>query len=268
MKKKYFLCSDIHSDFKALQEALKEHQFDIDNPQHILVVAGDIFDRGSESVALYEFLKDLCDKNRAIVLQGNHHQMFIDFLENKNLHLCSFNYVRNGMKHTVADFLHRTEPWDTYIILKYSDQEQHDMTNEDWNREWAGFVERSAKEINDEYPELLPWLKSLPHYLELKNTIVTHGMIDCHSEDWHNPDIKWEDCHWAKPHEAAFMRNSTGKHVYLGHIDSETIREVWNEPKGNYELYTRQSGDVTYLDSCTIYTHKVNMVVVEDEEIE
>ena len=83
-----------------------------------------------------------------------------------------------------------------------------------------------------------------------------------------NADIKWEDCHWAKPHEAAFMKNSTGKHVYLGHIDSETIREVWNEPKGNYELYTRPSGDVTYLDSCTIYTHKLNMVVVEDEEIE
>ncbi len=52
--KKYFICSDLHGNFTALEKALQENGFDIDNESHILVVAGDIFDRGEESVKVYE----------------------------------------------------------------------------------------------------------------------------------------------------------------------------------------------------------------------
>ena len=56
--KKYFICSDIHSDYNALMNAIKENGFDINNDNHILVVAGDIFDRGEDSVKVYEYLKN------------------------------------------------------------------------------------------------------------------------------------------------------------------------------------------------------------------
>lgn len=71
--KKYFLCSDIHSDYTALINAINDSGFDEKNDDHILVVAGDIFDRGQESIALYNYLKELTDKKKAIVLTGNHH---------------------------------------------------------------------------------------------------------------------------------------------------------------------------------------------------
>ena len=97
------------------------------------------------------------------------------------------------MKQTVADFLHRTEPWDTYIILKYSDQEQHDMTNEDWNREWAGFVERSAKEINSEYGYDIPNHGYLEKWAKqgvlLLNTVLT---VRAHQANSHR-GIGWEE---------------------------------------------------------------------------
>lgn len=266
--KKYFICSDLHGNFSALEKALQENNFDIDNESHILVVAGDIFDRGEESVKVYEYLKEMTDKKRAIVLQGNHHKMFINFLEAKDYNLCFFNHKYNGMRTTIDDFLHQTHSWIMYIEMRHTDEEQRKMTNEDFNDEWIEYVKSSAKEINEEYPELLPWLKSLPDYLELKNSIITHGMIDGKAEDWRKPRMGWENCHWAKPEDAAFLYNNTGKHIYLGHIDSDTIRETLHLPRDNYSLYTRESGDVTYLDGCTILTNKVNMVIVEDEEIE
>lgn len=265
--KKYFLCSDIHSDYTALINAINDSGFDEKNDDHILVVAGDIFDRGQESIALYNYLKELTDKKKAIVLTGNHHFMLIDFLECNNPYLCFFNYRRNGLSATIDDFSHRTMGWDTMINLKYSSDEQRKMSDQDWNKEWELFIKDTSKEINEEFPDLLPWLKSLPDFLELKNSIITHGMIDCTHGNWRTPLQGWKDCHWAKPKDAAFLRNDTGKHIYLGHIDADTIRECYHLEPDNETLFTRPGGDVTYLDSCTILTHKVNVVVIDDEPI-
>ena len=232
-----------------------------------LHIVGDIFDRGQESIALYNYLKELTDKKKAIVLTGNHHFMLIDFLECNNPYLCFFNYRRNGLSATIDDFSHRTMGWDTLINLKYSSDEQRKMSDQDWNKEWELFIKDTSKEINEEFPDLLPWLKSLPDFLELKNSIITHGMIDCTHGNWRTPLQGWKDCHWAKPKDAAFLRNDTGKHIYLGHIDADTIRECYHLEPDNETLFTRPGGDVTYLDSCTILTHKVNMVVIDDEPI-
>lgn len=266
--KKYFICSDIHGDYEALSKALEDNKFDFTNESHILVVAGDIFDRGEDSVRVYELLKELTDKKRAIVLQGNHHKMFIEFLQKKDYNLCFFNHKYNGMRTTIDDFLHQTHSWIMWIEYRHTDEEQRKMTDSDFNEEWINYVNSSADEINKEYPELLPWLENLPDYLELKNSIITHGMIDGRATDWRKPRMGWDNCHWAKPEDAAYLYNSTGKHIYLGHIDSDTIRETLHLQKDNYSLFTRDAGDVTYLDSCTILTHHLNMVVIEDSPIE
>lgn len=265
--KKYFICSDIHSDYDALITALKDSHFDFDNKDNILIVAGDIFDRNEDSVKVYKLLKQMYDENKAIILQGNHHSMLIDFLEKKNLGLAFFNFSRNGLNATIDDFLHQTLSWDMFIVSKYTEKEQKELTREQWNKEWCDFVKYASNLINNEYPDLLKWLKDMPDYLELKNSIVTHGMIDCNSENWRYPKKGWNELHWATPKDSAFMKNTTGKHIYLGHIDTRTIRKEYGE-KESYDIYTRPSGDITYLDSCTILTHKLNMIVIEDDPIE
>ena len=57
--KKYFVCSDIHSHYNELMTALNDAKFDINNPEHILIVLGDIFDRGDQSIEVYNFLRGL-----------------------------------------------------------------------------------------------------------------------------------------------------------------------------------------------------------------
>lgn len=55
--KNYFICSDIHGYFDEWMCSLNEAGFDYSNKDHILVVLGDIFDRGRQPKEVYEFLK-------------------------------------------------------------------------------------------------------------------------------------------------------------------------------------------------------------------
>ena len=57
MKKKLFICSDIHGHATILKEELNKAGFEIGNEQHLLICLGDYFERGDESLEVYEFLK-------------------------------------------------------------------------------------------------------------------------------------------------------------------------------------------------------------------
>ena len=57
--KTYFFVSDTHSFYTPLMTALHNKGFDEHNQDHILVVLGDIFDRGYETLEVYKFLKSL-----------------------------------------------------------------------------------------------------------------------------------------------------------------------------------------------------------------
>ena len=80
MINKYFVLSDIHSYFDQMQEALASAGFDINNDNHVIIICGDIFDRGPKSIELYEWLKDL-PESRLILVQGNHELLYFSLLE-------------------------------------------------------------------------------------------------------------------------------------------------------------------------------------------
>ena len=67
MEKTIFAISDIHSFYKETIESLAKAGYDEGNPNHLLIVCGDIFDRGDSSLEIYEWLKKLTDKKKAIV---------------------------------------------------------------------------------------------------------------------------------------------------------------------------------------------------------
>ena len=46
---KYFVSSDIHGFFDEWQNALTDKGFDLNNPEHKIILCGDLFDRGSQS---------------------------------------------------------------------------------------------------------------------------------------------------------------------------------------------------------------------------
>ena len=115
MKKKIFAVSDIHNEYDALIDALNKAGFDENNPEHLLVSIGDAFDRGSSAIAVYEYLKRLSDKGSAIVLKGNHTGFFINYLNGTSVD--PFNYLHNGTDETLADFLGRSRPFESWCLI-------------------------------------------------------------------------------------------------------------------------------------------------------
>ena len=79
---KYFVVSDIHSFYSELKKALAIAGFNKRNKDHTLIVCGDIFDRGPETVKLYKFLTSI-PKKRCILIKGNHELLYEKLLEKK-----------------------------------------------------------------------------------------------------------------------------------------------------------------------------------------
>jgi hypothetical protein len=78
--KTWFVVSDIHSFYHELKLALKQAGFRKTNKTHGIIVCGDIFDRGYETLEVYNFLSSL-PKYRCILVKGNHESLYFDLLE-------------------------------------------------------------------------------------------------------------------------------------------------------------------------------------------
>lgn len=88
---KYFVCSDIHGYFNEWLSALKEKGFDINNPEHKIIVCGDLFDRGHQPKQIIDFI--LSNKDKFILIRGNHEDLMQDMIDrNKN----TYGDLRNG----------------------------------------------------------------------------------------------------------------------------------------------------------------------------
>ena len=268
MKKTIFAVSDIHNEYDVLIDALNKAGFDENNPEHLLVSVGDAFDRGESAFEVYEYLKRLSDKGSAVVLKGNHTKFFTGYLDGTIL--SPLNYYNNGTNETMASFLHETSPFETYCVLRGIEQPTYG--------DFADWVGEARQEINGEFPELLEWLKTRPYYLETKNYIFTHGAIDTDAKDWHEPHCTryhftdWEALMWDDGSFFGKEINNTDKTVVIGHFGTSTLRKKYGyspnrNPLGSFDILRRKDGRVIAIDATTNYSKKVNVLVIENEEL-
>ena len=262
-----FVFSDPHAFYNETITALKKAGYNETNPHHKLVCLGDFTDRGEQSLEMYEYLHRLSIENKAIVLPGNHTKFFIDFLEGS---YNPFNYLHNGLRETIADFWHRTSPFESWCLL----EGQCDMTQENY----AKWVDICRKEIMDEHPDLLHWLKSLPRYFETKHYIGVHGAIDTKVVDWHNPHcyrynlIDWDALDFDDGYFFGSQINNTNKTVIIGHFGTEQLRKMYqdiikNDTGDTYDILYRDDNKIIAIDATTNQSKKVNVLVIENEEL-
>ena len=109
--KKYFITSDIHSFYTLWMNALKEAGFELDNNEHILIIVGDLFDRGKEAKELLDFLTNF-DKERLILIKGNHEDLFMEMIYQGHE---DYRHIINGTYRTYYDLYNR----DSNILYKY-----------------------------------------------------------------------------------------------------------------------------------------------------
>ena len=144
MKYTLFVVSDIHGHYDELIEGLKNAGFDKNNHKHKLIVCGDLFDRGYQNVQVFLYLYDLSINHQAIILKGNH-ELFFNDLDNDNPLSVHFNYKYNRFDTTISEF------------SKINIDELYNYSNAE-----------IKKQIMQNYPELLPWIKSLPFIMKQK----------------------------------------------------------------------------------------------------
>ncbi len=74
---KYFVVSDLHSFKSEFEKALEKKGFKKNFDNHMLIVNGDIFDRGPESLEMKEYLDSI---NNKIMILGNHELLLLEII--------------------------------------------------------------------------------------------------------------------------------------------------------------------------------------------
>ncbi len=269
MKKTIYAVSDIHGDFMALLRGLKDAGFNENDENTLLISLGDTFDRGTESIEVYKFLHRLQEKGKAIILKGNHTNFFIDYLNGNSF--STFNYLNNGTNTTLASFLGQNT---TNPFLKWFQAKTNNTSTYPTGADFLEWLLIARKKINKDYPTLLKEMENLPYYYETKNYIFTHGAIDTMSPDWRKPHITlrnlldWDALNFDDGSFFGKEINNTDKTIVIGHFGTRHLRKIYNlGPDTDDSILVREDKRVIAIDATTILSHKVNVLVIKDEEL-
>ncbi len=275
MKKKLFFCSDLHGYYLTFREAIDKAGFNPKDESHLLVILGDLFDRGCASSDIYKYVRKLESRGKAYVLNGNHGLFLIKFLQ-KQYDTSAWNYFHNGLDETIGDLLHQSKPFEKYCLHYHLNK---NYINSETFCKWQDVA---AAAINNHYPGMLEWLKTRPKYFESKHYIGVHGAIDVNVDDWHEPNCKrWVYKNWDMLDfdDGSFFGseiNNTDKTVIIGHFGTSELRRIYaksgiiskDNPDNDYDILYRDDGKVIAIDGTTVISEQVNVLVVEDEMLE
>lgn len=263
-KKTYFISSDIHSFYDEYLLSLSNAGFDKENDDHIIIICGDLFDRGEQTVELFDFIVSI-PEHRRILIKGNHEDLLEEIFDNGYLH--SYD-VSNGTVKTISAFCNKS---DSFVFSNLS----------------ACYAIMENKGV---------WslLKSMKNYAEIGDYIFVHGwiptnhvltdtfqMVHKFNTKWREAsDTDWSEARWTNGMLAYFENcGEVNKTIVCGHWHS-SYGHVYKKykgcsPKEQYQLQfaedacfdpfydTKYKKSIIALDGCTAYTHKVNVIKLE-----
>lgn len=293
--KKYFIVSDIHSFFEPFKKALDEAGFDENNPNHILVIAGDIFDRGEDTVPLYDYLRTL-NTRRLILIRGNHEDLYLDLLKKSYPEDHDFS---NG---TVKTFCHISNIPNAYDVMKMG----HIFRTGCFDKSvemWPEIIKEVKKS------PITKWIKSKKwkNYIEIGDYIITHSFIPLdikdkfkeraktifrmyggmcgekykfqlpidffkYYTDWRTKanEIDWYSARWGCPFDlydkGLFQKEiNKGKKLVFGHWHCSEGHERYDHIKEEdcYSIY--QNKDIISIDACTVISNKTNVFIIQND---
>lgn len=250
---KYYVTSDIHGFYTPLRNALAKAGYFDDPEPHQLIVAGDLFDRGSEAVELQAFILDLMERDAVILIRGNHEDLFEELVTYD--HGFPYEYhMSNGT-------------YDTALQLTGFDKRRAVADS-------LAFA-RAARET-PYYKTILP---AMVDYYETERFIITHGWIPCvedengrlaYLSDWREASRqRWRQARWINGMDAVRTVTEKGKTIICGHWHTSYGHSRF-EGKGSefgkdadFSPYAAEG--IIALDACTAHSSVVNCVVLEDD---
>ena len=281
---KYFIVSDIHSFCSELKSALWKAGFNKRNKDHTLIVCGDVFDRGSETVELYKFLTSI-PKKRCILIKGNHELLYEELLEK------SFPESHDFSNHTVDTFC-QIAGYDLEILTPKYWRKFDDVPHERIRQAW--------QEILTEVKQspITAWLRSdrWKYWHEVGNYIFVHSFIPLKNldhmpayytynrkfgyfKDWRETanNFELEDATWGCPYQQyldGYFKEeaANGKVLVCGHWAVTDFRQhinnKWSDDTSIYKfenIIGLDCGVWKYRDTKAYY-HPQNVLVIDDKD--
>lgn len=283
MKKKYFVSGDIHSFYTLWRNALEENGFDINNPNHIIIVCGDLMDRGEESMEVLNFVCEMLNKNRILLVKGNHEDLFEEILKRGR---CGWHDYSNGTVSTLVQLNdYETMPRDLKLHLE-------GMAGCDFRYQFLGFA--LEQEIIKNYDKRWDYVREqMKNYYEIGDYIFVHGWIPFKEKDgnkkfrkdWRKAsDRKWFEARWVNG--ISFAKSGIiepGKTIVCGHWHTSygyafdiakdrmlnggsfpNMNDLEFGPEANFNIYYDKG--LIAIDGCVAHSGQVNIFVFEHEE--
>lgn len=267
MSKNYidFYVSDIHSFYGPLIDALNQAGFDVENESHRLIICGDIFDRGPDTLKVYQFIKNL-PQHRRILIRGNHDLLYYELLKKSFPHPYDFS---NGTVDTFCQIAGvNPQELDIHYYKKqyYKRQQTPD----------SAYIQFKLKDTWEKVvrsvwaSEITEWLFSdeWVNYHESENIIAVHSFIPLEM-DWRNATAEaWERAMWGCPwkqFKCGFFKSEAerGKTLIVGHWHAEDFHRAFENKHGDYELYF--GPNLIALDGMTAMTLNIPVLKITPE---
>lgn len=272
--KKYFVVSDIHSYFDPLKEALDNSGFKLDNPDHILIVCGDIFDRGDQSLEVYNFLRNM-PKEKRVLIRGNHEYLLRELVERDYPYQHDVSngtlktvYALNDKSETMYEeimnnLVFRAPAYPSFKTIKNSPIMKEVI---DWifSDEWVDYYEV------DKYIFVHSFIplknnSSVPMYEMIGNVHKFKSFIN-YNKNWREnaTSDEWCDATWGCPFEyldeGLFNEESKkGKILVSGHWHASLIHKHYEDIDNVHTMYI--SDHYIALDACTSVSKMINCLV-------
>lgn len=251
----YFIVADVHSFYNEMMEALKGAGWE-DREDQCFVSLGDFCDRGPDTVKVLQFVNNLPD-NRKILIKGNHEELMESAISRRRFLM---HDIHNGTAKTAQAIAVYEGISVNKIGLPVSDDKKilEAVKN---SKLWNDYVSKTVD------------------FAEVGKNIFVHGWIPCkkstYEKDprWRSSSADWYGSRWINGMEAWFEGcRIKGKTIWCGH---------WHTSYGHSRLHHDgvEFPDPIYggtahfspfidkgvvaMDACTVFSHKVNCLVIE-----
>lgn len=287
--KKYFVVSDIHGFYLEFHSALIQAGWQRNNRNHILVVLGDIFDRGTENWLVYKFIRSI-PKTRRILIRGNHEGLLLRAIDKKKV--SEVDYY-NGTAAAILELACEGSYEKMSALYKSCYQSKTDNKRIDLN----DFSTASPHTLACSKPimkEICDWIKSdeWKEFYEIDKFIFVHCFIPINVtypsgvygltlegykefckpiKDWRKSadEAEWYDAKWGCPYKefsAGLFDEEleNGKVLVCGHWSACDFHRFFDhENEQNDSIYF--SKNLIALDGRTAASHQVNVLVIDEE---
>ena len=242
--KKLFVVADVHSFYNEMIDALAEKGFDKNDPDHVFVSLGDLFDRGPDPFKCLVFV-DSIPAERKILIRGNHEDLLEECLAREDFLM---HDAHNGTMDTVLKF------------ARVRDFE-----------EFEAAPKRFFEEVRTD-ERLVRYLAEVRDYAEMGEYLFVHGWVPARknapSHDWRLGN--WKEARWFNGMEKWRQgARPQGKTVLCGHYHTSwghfVLEKKGSEFGENADFSPFMQPGIIALDACTAYSGRVNCVLLETD---